>query len=117
LRDYPEDEGGVFTSFEAVLAASANDERRAEAKIHLAIETGKGFGHFHHTAYHVAVAYALLHKTAQAVTWLGAAAMDGFPCYPFFEKDANLDNLRDDTRFVKFMTALKQRWLGYKMLF
>jgi TolB-like protein/Flp pilus assembly protein TadD len=117
LGDYPEDEGGVFTSLEAVLAASANDERRAEAKIHLAIETGKGFGHFHHTAYHVAVAYALLHKAAQAVTWLEAAAMDGFPCYPLFEKDANLDNLRGDTRFVEFMTTLKQRWLGYKMLF
>ena len=62
LRDYPEDTGGVFTSVQAVLAAAAGQEHKAEEKIKLAIERGKGFGHFHHTAYHIACAYALMNK-------------------------------------------------------
>lgn len=50
LRGYPQDSGGLFTSVEAVLAASAGDEPRAEARIKSAVERGKGFGHFHWTA-------------------------------------------------------------------
>src|SRR5258705_3090510 len=60
LRDYPQDNGGLFTGLQAVLAASAGQERMAEDKIKLAVERGKGFGHFHHTAYYIACAYALM---------------------------------------------------------
>jgi len=60
LRDHPEDNGGLFTSQQAVLAASAGQERIAEDKIKSAVERGKGFGHFHHTAYYIACAYALM---------------------------------------------------------
>lgn len=74
LRDYPADSGGLFTSMQAVLAASAGQERVAEDKIKLAIEIGKGFGHFHHTAYHIACAYALMNKPEQAIKWLEVAA-------------------------------------------
>jgi tetratricopeptide (TPR) repeat protein len=114
LRDYPEDNGGLYTSVQAVLAASANQERRAENKIKLAVEKGKGFGHFHHTAYNVACAYAHMNKREQAIKWLQAAAEDGFPCYPLFEKDSNLDNLRQDARFVAFMAKLRQQWEYYR---
>ena len=72
----------------------------AEEKIKSAVERGKGFGHFHHTAYHIACAYALMNKPEQAIKWLEVAAEDGFPCYPLFERDTNLDNLRQDPRFV-----------------
>ncbi|MCA1602286.1 MAG: tetratricopeptide repeat protein [Acidobacteria bacterium] len=116
LRDYPEDNGGVFTSVQAVLAASTGQEHRAEDKIKLAVERGKGFGHFHHTAYHIANAYALMNKPAQAIKWLEVAAEDGFPCYPLFEKDANLDNLRQDARFVTFLEKLRNQWEYYKTI-
>ena len=116
LKDYPEDNGGVFTSVQAVLAASAGQERRAEDKIKLAVERGKGFGHFHHTAYHIACAYALMNKPEQAIKWLEAAAEDGFPCYPLFEKDTNLDNLRQDARFVTFLAKQKQQWEYYRTI-
>ncbi|MBA3543124.1 MAG: tetratricopeptide repeat protein, partial [Chthoniobacterales bacterium] len=82
LRDYPEDNGGLFTSVQAIIAASVGEERIAEEKIESAIERGKGFGHFHHTAYHIACAYALMRKPDPALKWLAAAAEDGFPCYP-----------------------------------
>ena len=114
LRDYPEDSGGLFTSVQAVLAVSAGQARAAEDKIKSAIVRGKGFGHFHHTAYHIACAYALMNKRDQAIKWLQAAAEDGFPCYPLFEKDSNLDNLRQDARFVAFMAKLREQWNHYR---
>ena len=116
LKDHPEDYGGLFTSLEAVVAASGRQERRAEDKIKLAIERGKGFGHFHHTAYYIACAYALMNKPDQAVTYLEMAASDGFPCYPLFERDKNLDNLRQDARFIAFLEKLKQQWESYKKI-
>ncbi len=116
LRDYPADSGGLFTSMQAVLAASAGQERMAENKIKSAIEIGKGFGHFHHTAYHIACAYALMNKPEQAIKWLEVAAEDGFPCYPLFQRDTNLDNLRQDARFVTFLEKLRQQWEHYRTI-
>jgi len=116
LKDSPQDTGGVFTSVQAVLAASAGQEGMAEEKIKSAVEKGKGFGHFHHTAYHIACAYALMNKPEPAIKWLETAADDGFPCYPLFETDTNLDNLRQDARFVTFLAKQKQQWEHYKTL-
>ena len=116
LEDHPEDPGGVFTSIQAVLAASAGQEGLAEDKIRSAISKGKGYGHFHHTAYHIACAYALMRRPEQAIKWLQAAADDGFPCYPLFERDSNLDSLREDARFTSFMTKLKQQSDRYRSL-
>jgi eukaryotic-like serine/threonine-protein kinase len=116
LKAHPEDTGAVFTSIQAVLAASAGQERLAEDRINSAIVKGKGFGHFHHTAYHIACAYALMNKPEQAIKWLEVAADDGFPCYRLFERDTNLDNLRQDARFVNFLAKQKQQWEYYKTI-
>jgi hypothetical protein len=97
-----------------MLLAKAGKEREAEETIRRAVEIGKGFGHFHHTAYNIASAYALLNKPEPAVKWLQVVADDGMPCYPLFENDANLDNLRKDERFIAFMAKLKQQWERYK---
>ncbi len=106
LRDHPDDNRGLLTSVQAVLAASAGQNARAEELIQSAVLKGKGFGHFHHSAYHIACAYALMNKPEPAVRWLTVAAEKGFPCYPLFERDANLNNIRGDARFVEFMTKL-----------
>ena len=116
LRDYPEDSGGLYTSMQGVLAASAGQERTAEDKIKSAIERGKGYGHFHHTAYHIACAYARMNKPEQAIKWLEVAAKDGFPCYPLFEQDTNLDSLRRDARFASFLAKLRQQWESYQII-
>src|ERR1700735_4547036 len=117
LTRYPRDSGGLFSSVQAVLAASERDERTMNAKIKLAIEKGRGFGHFHHTAYHIGIAFALIHKPEQATMWLQTAADDGFPCYPLFLTDHNLDNLRQNAGFIDFMEKLKDQWAAYKNLF
>ena len=38
------------------------------------------------------------------------AADDGFPCYPLFAKDAQLDPLRSNPRFVALMRRLKSEY-------
>jgi TolB-like protein/DNA-binding winged helix-turn-helix (wHTH) protein/Flp pilus assembly protein TadD len=117
LKEYPDDNGGLYTSLQALLAASMGREAQAESKIREALERGKGFGHFHHTAYHIACTYALMNKPEPAIRWLEAAAQDGFPCHPLFERDANLDNLRRDPSFIEFMAQSRQQWERYRTLF
>jgi len=114
LKDYPEDNRGLFTSLQAMFAATKGQNRVAEEKIKLAIERGKGFGHFHHTAYHIACAYALMNRQDEAITWLESAADGGFPCYTLFATDHNLDNLRQNERFQQFMSKMKQKREDYK---
>jgi serine/threonine protein kinase/tetratricopeptide (TPR) repeat protein len=114
LKDYPQDNRGLFTGLQAILAASSGQRRAAEENIKLAVEKGKGFGHFHHTAYYIAGAYALMKNPVEAVKWLEEAAGDGFPCYPLFERDPNLNNLRQDARFITFLAKQKQQWEYYK---
>ncbi len=116
LKDYPEDSGGLFTGAQALIAALAGDENTAKRKIRSAVEKGKGFGHFHHTAYNIACTYSLMNKSDQAVKWLQAAADDGFRCYPLFEGDPFLDLLRKDSRFTTLMMRLKEQWEYYKTI-
>ena len=42
--------------------------------------------------------------------WLQVTADEGFPNYPLFEGDAQLDSLRKDPRFIAFMAQQKQQW-------
>ena len=108
------DEGGTVTSMKAILLAKAGSGLDAEKAIQHAIAIGRGFGHFHHTSYNIASAYALLNKPDEAIRWLEAAADDGFPCYPLFEQDDNLNGLRMDERFVAFLTRMKARLRQYE---
>ncbi len=114
LKDSGDTNVGLFTSIQAILAALAGEENKAEGKIRNAIEKGKGFGHFHHTAYNIACAYAVMKKTEPSIQWLQAAADDGFPCYPLFERDPYLDSLRKDSRFIALMAKLKEQWEFYR---
>ena len=115
LKDYPGDtDVGLFTSIQALIAALDGRENMSEDKIRSAMERGKGFGHFHHTAYNIACAYAVMKKAEEAIRLLQAAADDGFPCYPLFENDPYLDHLRKDPRFIALMAKLKEQWERYR---
>ena len=114
-RQDPEDAGGGTNSAGAMLAASDGDRSKAEDLIRSAARgKEKGFIHFHHTAYNIACAYALMNRPQQAVEWLQKAADDGLPCYSLFANDHNLDNLRQDSRFVTFLAKQKEQWEYYK---
>jgi len=114
LSAHPEDQGGVVTSARAVLFAMAGDALRTERDIQTAVQKGKGYIHFHHTGYHIALAYALLHQPGPAVRWLRTTADGGFPCYPLFERDPFLDNIRSDQGFVAFLRQQKAQWERYR---
>jgi len=114
LGAHPEDRGGVVTSTRAILFAKEGDARRAEEDVRNAVVRGKGFGHFHHTAYNIGSVYALLRQPARAVYWLRQAADGGWPCYPSFARDPNLDKIRSDPAFVAFMRELKAQWERYR---
>lgn len=106
----PLDQGGSLAATKALLAADAGDPATAEREIREAIAKGKGYQHFHHVAYAVGSAYALLNKRDQALQYLRIAAEDGFPCYPLFEHDSNLNHLRKDPSFLAFLTEQKRQW-------
>ena len=110
LKENPKDEGGLVHSVRAMMLAKTGARAAALADITTAIQLGKGYGHFHHTAYNIASAYALLGDRAQAVRWLQSAADDGFPCYPLFASDKFLDSLRTDQAFTTMMATLKADW-------
>jgi tetratricopeptide (TPR) repeat protein len=117
LSNYPKDEGGVGHSVLALLYAGAGDVERADSAIRRSTELGRGFGHFHHTAYNIASAHALLNRPDSAVAWLQVAADDGFPCYPYFARDSNLDKIRSDARFVALMGKLRKQWEQYEAMY
>ncbi len=91
LKRYPEDPGGQLTGVQAVLLAASGEAAKAENKIKHAMEK-KAFAHFHHTAYSIACAYAQMNQPGPAIQWLQQSTETGFPCYPFFERDPNLDH-------------------------
>lgn len=113
LKDYPKDEGGLANSVKAMMLAKAGKNREAEDTIQHALAIGRGYAHFHHSSYNIASAYALMHQPDLALKWLQVTADEGFPCYPLFEGDANLDNLRKDAQFISFMGKMKQQWEHY----
>jgi hypothetical protein len=110
FKDYSKDKGGMVTSVKAMMLANSGKNSEAEATIQHAIEIGRGYAHFHHTSYNIASAYALMNEPEQAMKWLQVTADEGFPNYPLFASDAQLDNLKKDPRFTAFMTQQKQQW-------
>jgi len=110
FKDYPKDEGGLVTSVKAMMLAKAGKKSEAEAAIQHAIEIGRGYAHFHHTSYNIASAYAVMNEPEKALKWLRVTADEGFPNYPLFEGDAQLDNLRKNADFIVFMAQQKQQW-------
>jgi tetratricopeptide (TPR) repeat protein len=103
LTNSPNDPGGLFASVQAMFSAKQGNKADARRHIEKALEYPKNSGHFHHTAYNVASAYALLGEAERAVYHLQDCAVDGFPCFPLFERDVNLKSLRTNQVFIAFL--------------
>ncbi len=71
LRQFPTDMGGTIAGVQAMLHAAAGDREKAKAAIAKAIAEGKGLIHFHHTAYNIGCAYALMREREQAMKKAG----------------------------------------------
>jgi tetratricopeptide (TPR) repeat protein len=114
LSSHPkDDDGGLIVSMNAVILAAGGQASAALRYIDLArTAKPKALIHFHHTAYDIAAAYALLGRR-EAVRWMEMAAVDGFPCYPLFESDPSFTRIRSDPDFKRFMETLRQEWERY----
>jgi eukaryotic-like serine/threonine-protein kinase len=116
LEANPEDIGGLNTAFSALLAADAGNLGRLDPLVQKAQENGRGFGHFHHTAFTISRAFALAGRPADAVKWLQQAADDGYPCYPAFENDSALNRIRGVQLFKDFLAGQRAVWEGFRKL-
>jgi class 3 adenylate cyclase/Flp pilus assembly protein TadD len=116
LQQRPGDRGGLLASVQAMMFAATGKHDEAEKKIATAAKR-RGFGHFHHTEYNIACAYALMNKTDKAVEWFEKATGDGLNYYPIFEKDPSLDNIRNDPHFREIMEIERKKWEYYRSKF
>ncbi len=61
-------------------------------------------------AFWLASFYAMEGLNDEAIEWLRHAVKLGNENYPYFARNAKLNNLRDDPRFLDLMNDLKLRW-------
>ena len=98
------DRPGELAAVKAVLLAAEGDDTNSIAQIKIAEKkTETSFGETHHATYFIACAYVRLNKKVEALKWLIQTADTGFPCYPLFRDDPNLDKLRTDAGFKDFL--------------
>jgi len=110
--DYPHAQSLV-----AVLAALQGDGARARRSIERTAQSPRDFGHYHHAQYDVACTLALLGDEDAAITWLRAAARNGYPCPTFFAVDPLLDRLRGHAGFSRLMEELEAERAHYRRLY
>jgi hypothetical protein len=99
-----------FHSVEAIFFALAGDRDSAEKSIAAEIDISAGLGHYHHAVAYIGATRALLGQTDEAIDRITEAAEDGFPCYPWFERDPCLASVRNHPRFIELMADLRNRW-------
>jgi DNA-binding winged helix-turn-helix (wHTH) protein/Tfp pilus assembly protein PilF len=107
-RKYPNDSSGSLSGIEAMLLAESAP-LAAEALIEK-VAKRKAVNPSHHAAYFGASAWARMGRAEEAVRSLREAAETGFPCYPLFARDSNLDRIRQDPQFRAFLGDMQKRF-------
>ena len=99
-----------ITSAWAVVLAAEGKRKEAEVKLKEAMAlSAQSASHFHHSAYNIAAAYALLGERVAAVEWLNRTAEDGMPNYPLFLSDPNFQSLHQDPAYLALMDRMKSQ--------
>jgi tetratricopeptide (TPR) repeat protein len=95
---------------QAVLAGVLAAERKNAEALATIARLIRGSYMDHHVAYSIGAAYAQLQRTPDTVTWLRKAFDEGFPCYPWYERDPMLDPVRQQRAFIDLMRELRPRF-------
>jgi DNA-binding winged helix-turn-helix (wHTH) protein/Tfp pilus assembly protein PilF len=104
---YPNDPSGTLSGIEAMLLADS-EPLAAQALIEK-VAKRKAVNPSHHAAYFAASAWARMGHAEEAVESLREAAETGFPCYPLFAGDSNLDRIRQDPTFRAFLADMHKQ--------
>jgi tetratricopeptide (TPR) repeat protein len=104
---YPNDPSGALSGIEAMLLAES-EPLKAQALIEK-VAKRKAVNPSHHAAYFAAIAWARMGRAQEAVESLREAAETGFPCYPLFARDVNLDPIRQDPHFQAFLADMQKQ--------
>jgi tetratricopeptide (TPR) repeat protein len=110
LRRKLPDNSRVASTY-AVLLAAEGKNVEAEEQIRLAIRTRSPNHTFSYPEYNIASAYALMGNRRDALYWLRKTVEDRLAPYPVFERDPNLNNLRDDPDFKTWLGEMKALWM------
>jgi DNA-binding winged helix-turn-helix (wHTH) protein/tetratricopeptide (TPR) repeat protein len=70
----------------------------------------KSFGHAHHSYYQIACILAMLERRQAAFEWLERSVSSGFACWPFFQKDPHLKNVRELPGFEVLVSSLQGKY-------
>jgi tetratricopeptide (TPR) repeat protein len=118
LRQVPPgtpDVNGMLSAAQALLHAASGERPQAERFIATAMARATDTQESHHATYLVASAYARMGNSAESLRWLRFTAANGYPCYPLFAEDRNLDSLRSYAPFIEFLGESRSRWEGYRV--
>lgn len=99
----------IVSLFGLYYALTGRSERALEC-LSRACSSPKSFGHAHHTYYQVASILAVLGRPSEAFEWLERSVSTGFACWPFFLRDACLENLRVLPEFEVLVSSLQAKY-------
>ena len=99
----------LIISLQGLLHARRSQPELAQQCVQRALDSGRSFGHTHHTYYQIACVYAVLRETQKAMEWLERSVHTGFSCWPFFRIDPNLENLREEPEFKQLIADLEHK--------
>jgi TolB-like protein len=105
----------LISSLQGILHARRGEAASAIDCAMRALGVPLANGHFHHVYYQVACIYAVLGELHQAMAWLERSADTGFPCWPFFQVDPSLENLRGEPGFQRLIEDLERKYTALKI--
>jgi DNA-binding winged helix-turn-helix (wHTH) protein/tetratricopeptide (TPR) repeat protein len=100
----------LIISLQGVFYALTGTDGKALDCLTKACASPKSFGHAHHSYYQFACILALLGRREAAFEWLERSVSTGFACWPFFQKDPSLKNLRELPAFDVLVSSLQAKY-------
>lgn len=105
-----------LNSVYAIILSSNGEKNEALKKMKIAERNTIDYIHAHHIYYYLGVASALLDDKKESIIWLQKAANSGFPNYPLYNSDPNLQSLKESEDFKELISKLKEDWEKYKAI-
>ena len=100
----------LIASLQGLFCALTGKETKGLDYVTRACANPKSFGHAHHTYYQIANTLAVLGRRAAAFEWLDRSVSTGFACWPFFQRDPYLENVRALPEFEVLVSSLQAKY-------